>query len=128
VTGLVFTHVDGSPGHVTCVPGAGYSLYTLAYIANKKSPFVTTALWGWNDTSVSNTVCDINLYQYAHLNSATGFVCDGRSKSCPDGSPYPLNHDVYRLYSQMDNTSIHEYSESAIKRLTIRFVDQATFN
>lgn len=128
VTALVSTHVDGSPEYVTCARGAGYSFYTVAYISGNKSPFVTTALWGWNDTSISNSVCGINLYQYGHLNSVTGLDCDGRSPKCPDGYPYPRHDWVNKLYSDMDNTSVHEFNERAIKELVIRFVDSATFN
>jgi hypothetical protein len=128
ITSLVSTHVDGSPEHVTCAHGAGYSFYTLAYISGNKSPFVTTAVWGWNDTSISNTMCGINLFQYGHLNSVTGLDCDGRSAKCPDGYPYPLNEWVNKLYSDMDNTSVHEFNERAIKDLVVPFVDSVTFN
>jgi hypothetical protein len=128
VTGLVYTHVDGSAGNVTCATGSGNTYYTVAYVAGKQSPFYTTALWGWNDTSVSNTMCGDNSYQYGHFNSASGFVCDGQSTSCPDGSPYPLSENVYRSYSHMDNTNGHEFNEGTIGGLVIRFVGGTTFD
>lgn len=127
VTGLVYTHVDGSKGYVTCVPRAGYSFYSFAYISHNKPPYFTTGLRGWNDSSVSDTICGVNLYNYGHFTFPGGLVCDAQSSRCPDGLPYSLSEDVYALFSGMDSTIAGEFKESAISGLVIPFVDKTTF-
>lgn len=49
ITGLIYVHADGSDiAHTICtgMPAPGNTYYTLAYIAEKNSPFYSTALWG----------------------------------------------------------------------------------
>lgn len=127
ITGLGYVNVNGSDIlHTVCTatpPEAGNAYYTLAYIAKKDSPHYSTALWGWNNTNKSNSVCGFTGYNYGHFNASTGFVCDGSPDTdCPDGAPYPLNDDVDALYTGMDNTpSTGEYDPAAISGLTIPF-------
>jgi hypothetical protein len=127
VTGLIYTYVDGSKGYSTCFRKSGYSFYTFAYIASNKSPYFTTGLRGWNDSSISDKICGVNLYNYGHFNFSSGFVCDAQSTSCPESFPYPLNGDVYTLYSGTSSTITREFNEKAISGLVIPFVDWLTF-
>jgi hypothetical protein len=128
VTGIIDYYVDGSKGYTRCVPGAGHSFFSFTNITNKILPYYTTSIYGWNDSSVSNTICGVDRYNYSHLSLPRGLACDARSSNCPDGFPFPLSRDVYGLFSTMNRAKDQPFNEAAVRNMVLPFVEMTPIN